>query len=121
VKVTSPSKMTKPVSLFEVSFQSTRIWEGLSAVASGVPGWLGGLPTTEVAVGVAVGSGGTWSAPSSWMRLRTRPLRGSVMGTPLLRKTMVFCETLLLGKRWRSKAHAPATCGAAIDVPERKS
>ena len=53
---------------------------------------------------------GTVTVPLAQMRL-------SVTGSPVLRSAFRMAVTLAVGAACRIKAQAPATCGAAIDVP----
>ena len=49
------------------------------------------------------------------------PLRESVIGTPVVCNALSISVTVALGFADLSTAHAPATCGVAIDVPLAKT
>src|SRR5687767_2499063 len=56
-------------------------------------------------------------ALSTRMRGRVRPLSASVTGLPVCCRWLSSVGTVALGASSFSTAHAPATCGAAIEVP----
>ena len=57
------------------------------------------------------------AAASTWTRGVTSPLRESVMGTPVVLMTSTISAELAPGSAERSTATAPATLGAAMEVP----
>ena len=61
----------------------------------------------------------TLSARSTWILglVVPVPARGSVIGSPVLVRAWRIASTLAVGAACFRMAHAPATCGAAIDVP----
>src|SRR5262245_7465358 len=76
--------------------------------------------------GVTERTGGGWvlpiraiSARSTWIlgRVVPPPARGSVIGTPVLVRMFRMSSTLAFGAACFRMAQAPATWGAAIDVP----
>ena len=73
-----------------------------------------------VAVGVAVGSGSAATAASTCIRLipvTDPPERVSSTETPLDVRSPRISSTVAPGSLLLRIAHAPATCGAAIEVP----
>ena len=77
-----------------------------------------------VAVGVAVGPAGSCrNAASIWMRGRVTlpPGLRSVTSTPVLTRAARISLTEAFGERERNTAQAPATCGAAMEVPFQAS
>src|ERR1044071_5554653 len=57
------------------------------------------------------------SAASSCMRGFVMPLRLSVMARPVSLSAVKTCVTVAVGSFDFITAHAPATCGVAMDVP----
>ena len=76
----------------------------------------------ETAVGDAKSSGRSarWRAttPPPWNRGPARGRRSSSESTPDCTSADLSCATVHAGWRWRRSAAAPATCGAAMLVPE---
>ncbi len=71
-------------------------------------------------------TGGSWFSPSRALSARSTwilgrvvpvPARGSVIGSPVLVRAWRISSTLAVGAACLRIAQAPATCGAAIDVP----
>ena len=102
--------MRKPVSLVERSCQERSIWEAPRAVAVSVVGACG---LSEIGEPVRKSS----TAASICKRGLVRLTRVSVTATPVAIIASRICVTLALGTACRASAQAPATWGAAIDVP----
>ena len=76
--------------------------------------------------GVTDRTGGVWFSPSRTLSARSTwilglvvppPVRGSVIGSPVLVRAWRMSSTLAVGAACLRMAQAPATWGAAIDVP----
>src|SRR6185503_17574487 len=74
---------------------------------------------TDRAGGVSSSPSRTLSARSTWIlgRVVPVPARGSVIGSPVLVSASRISSTVAVGAACFRMAQAPATCGAAIDVP----
>ena len=87
--------------------------EELVSDTGSVPPAAGSTP----AVGLTANDASASAASAMRMRRNESPLRESINGSPVLLRAVSTALTDALGTRCRIKAHAPATCGAAIDVP----
>ena len=105
---------------------STRVTVPSLSVARAVSVMLAGETKTVPGAGsVSATVGGVLTrapvASAIWIIGATKLLRGSVTGVPLACSAPRTSPTPAAGSAPFSTAHAPATCGVAIDVPLRYS